>query len=163
VVTTDPYDGRPGGGFSYRYGVLEAKIFLPAATRSTVANWPAVVTLGQVWPRDGEDDVVENLGGLVCSHFHSPGHAPGGNLGGCDPNFTPGWHVVSSNWEPGSVTWYYDGIEIARADTGITSSPMYIVLVNTVSAKSPGIARPGSMRVAYVRVWQRLQPAGRSR
>lgn len=163
VLTTNPRDGRRGGGFTYRYGVLEAKVFLPATARSAVADWPSVVTLGQVWPRDGEDDVVENLGGLVCSHFHSPGHAPGGDLGGCDPSLTPGWHVVSSNWEPGSVTWYYDGIEIAHASRGITSAPMFIALVNTVSAKSPDVARADAMRVAYVRVWQRPRPAGRGR
>lgn len=163
VLSTNPHDGRLSGGFTYRYGVLEAKIFLPAATHTRVANWPAVLGLGRTWPKDGEDDVIENLGGLVCSHFHSPGHAPGGNLGGCVTGFTPGWHVVSSNWEPGSVSWYYDGIEIAHADKGITSSPQYLVLVNTVSAKSPGVARPDAMRVAYVRVWQRRRPAGRSR
>lgn len=163
VLSTNPHDGRTHGGFSYRFGVLEARIYLPGTTGGRVANWPAVVTLGQVWPRDGEDDIVENLGGLVCAHFHSPGYAPGGDLGGCDPSFTPGWHIVSSDWEPGSVTWYYDGIEVARATRGITSAPMYIVLVNTVSAISPGVARADTVRVAYVRVWQRSRPAGRNR
>ena len=159
VLSSNPHDGRAHGGFAYRFGVLEAKIFVPAAANSRVANWPAVVTLGQVWPRDGEDDVMENLGGLVCAHFHSPGYAPGGDLGGCDQSFRPGWHVVSSDWEPGSVTWYYDGIEVAHASRGITSDPMYIVLVNTVSSKSPQVARADAMRVGYVRVWKRA-PVG---
>jgi beta-glucanase (GH16 family) len=162
VLSTNPDDGRArGGGFTYRYGALEAKIYIPGTPDSKIADWPAVIGLGQVWPRDGENDVVENLGGLVCSHFHSPGYAPGGDLGGCDPSFTPGWHVVSSNWEPGSVTWYYDGIEIAHATKGITSAPMYLVLVNTVSSKSPGVAMPDTMRVAYVRVWQRAHAGAR--
>jgi hypothetical protein len=157
VVSTNPHDGRKHGGFAYKYGVLQAEIFLPATADSVIADWPSVVTFGQRWPRDGEDDIVENLGGLVCSHFHSIGHAPGGDLGGCVPGLTPGWSVVSSNWEPGSVTWYYGGIEVAHASRGITSEPMYIVLVNTVSGKSPQVARPDAMRVAYVRVWQKAQ------
>ncbi len=166
VLSTNPLDGRSSGGFTYRYGVLEARIDVPAirvhgVTR--IADWPAVVGLGQVWPRDGEDDVFENLGGLVCAHFISPGHAPGSNLGGCDPGFTPGWHVVESDWEPGRVTWYYDGIEFAHTDRGVTSAPMYIVLVNTTSMKSPEVARADALRVAYVRVWQRVRPAGRTR
>ena len=156
VLSTNPDDGRGSGGFTYRYGVLEARIYFPG-TGARVADWPAVVTLGRVWPRDGEDDVVENLSGLMCSHFHSPGYAPGGGLGGCDPGFVPGWHVVSSDWEPGSVTWYYDGIEVARASRGVTSAPMYIVLVNSTSSKSPRLARPDVLRVAYVRVWRRLR------
>jgi len=161
VLSTNPHDGRASGGFTYRYGVLEAKIYVPATPQSKIADWPGVITLGQVWPRDGEDDVMENLGGLVCSHFHSPGYAPGGDLGGCDQSFSPGWHIVSSDWEPGSVTWYYDGIEVARATHGITSAPMYIVLVNTVSSKSPEVAMPDAMRVAYVRVWQRASADAR--
>lgn len=160
VLSTNPRDGRAAGGFAYRYGVLEAKVYVPAAANSEIADWPGVIALGQVWPRDGEDDVMENLDGVVCSHFHSPGYAPGGNLGGCDPGFTPGWHVVSSDWKPGSASWYYDGIQIAHANKGITSSPMYIVLVNTVSKKAPQVDRPDAMRVAYVRVWQRRAPAG---
>lgn len=157
VLSSNPRDGRAHGGFQYRYGLLEAKVFVPATPNSKIADWPGVIALGQVWPRDGEDDVMENLGGLVCSHFHSPGYAPGGNLGGCDPGFTPGWHVVSSVWEPGSASWYYDGIEVAHADHGITSAPMYLVLVNTVSNKALQVAMPDAMRVAYVRVWQRAR------
>lgn len=163
VLSSNPDDGRTHGGFTYRFGVLEARIFLPATAQRGIADWPAVVTFGHVWPRDGEDDVMESLGGLVCAHFHSPGYAPGGNLGGCDPGLSPGWHIVSADWEPGSVTWYYDGVEIAHADKGITSDPMYIVLVNTVSAKAPAVARADTLRVSYVRVWQRVRPAGRSR
>jgi beta-glucanase (GH16 family) len=162
VLSTNPHDGRRGGGFEYRYGVLEAKVYVPG-TGSTVADWPAIITLGQVWPRDGEDDVMENLEGAVCSHFHSPGNAPGGNLGGCDPFFRPGWHIVSSNWEPGSVTWYYDGVQIAHITTGVTAAPMYIAMVNSVSSKAPGIARPSTMRVAYVRVWQQAPYVPRAR
>jgi beta-glucanase (GH16 family) len=161
LLSTNPSDGRRSGGFTYRYGVLQAKVYVPGAAER-IANWPAIITLGQVWPKDGEDDIMENLGGTVCSHFHSPGFAPGGPLGACDPTFAPGWHIVSANWEPGSVTWYYDGIEVAHITEGITSAPMYIVMVNSVSAKSPGVARPDSMRVAYVRVWQRAKPAGKA-
>jgi beta-glucanase (GH16 family) len=154
ALSSNPDDGRSHGGFTYRYGVLEARVYLPGAGWQ-IADWPAVETFGQVWPRDGEDDVMENLGGLVCFHFHSPGHAPGGNLGGCDPGLAPGWHVVSSDWEPGSVTWYCDGIEVARTTRGVTSAPMYIVLVNSTSSKSPEVARPDVMLVDYVRVWRR--------
>jgi beta-glucanase (GH16 family) len=151
VLSTNPHDGRSSGGFSYTYGALQARVYVPNSG-SLVANWPAVITLGQVWPRDGEDDILENLGGVICSHFHSPGYAPGGTLGRCDPGFTPGWHTVAANWEPGSITWYYDGVEIAHFTKGVTSAPMYIVLVNTVSAKSLNVARPATMRVDYVRV-----------
>ncbi len=162
VLSTNPEDGRRYGGFQYRYGLVQARVYVPGSG-STVADWPAIITLGQHWPVDGEDDVMENLEGAVCSHFHSPGNAPGGDLGGCDPFFGPGWHTVSANWEPGSVSWYYDGIEIAHITHGVTSAPMYLVLVNSVSSKAPGIARASTMRVSYVRVWQEAPHAPQKR
>jgi beta-glucanase (GH16 family) len=157
VLSTNPKDGRKSGGFQYRYGVIQVKVYLPGVNKTRVANWPAVATFGQVWPKDGEDDVVENLKGRVCSHFHSPGYAPGGDLGRCDGTFKPGWHVVSANWEPHSVAWYYDGKLLKRVTKGVTSQKQYITLVNTVSLKALKLGRSDAMRVAYVRVWQRAK------
>jgi beta-glucanase (GH16 family) len=157
VLSTNPSDGRPTGGFEYTYGVLEAEIYVPSA-HGQIANWPTVMTLGQHWPQDGEDDIMEGLDGTVCFHWHSPGYAPGGNLGACDPAFSPGWHTVEADWQPGSVTWYYDGTQVGRATKGVTSAPMYIVLANTVSVKAPQVAEPGAaLKIKYIRVWQ---PAG---
>jgi beta-glucanase (GH16 family) len=158
LLSTNPYDGRKSGGFEYTYGALEAKVYVPPAG-ALIADWPAVITLGHVWPQDGEDDILENLEGTICSHFHSPGFEPGGPLGGCDKYLRPGWHLFSSDWEPGSVTWYYDGAEIAHITEGVTSAPMYLVLVNTVSVKGQAVSRPDAMRVAYVRVWQHPTPS----
>ena len=153
ILTTNPADGRRSGGFTFRYGVVEAKVYVPG-TGGLIANWPTVMTIGQVWPKDGEDDILEGLSGIDCLHFHSPGYAPGGNLGGCDPGVTPGWHTIASNWEPGSVTWYYDGIEVDKITKGVTSAPMYLVLLYTASSKGRSVATADSMRVAYVRVWK---------
>jgi beta-glucanase (GH16 family) len=153
VVTTDPKDGRKSGGFQYRYGVLEAKVYVPGQG-ALLADWPAVTTFGQQWPQDGEDDILEVIGGAACFHFHSPGYAPSGHLGGCDTAITAGWHTFASDWQPGSVTYYYDGREVGRIIKGVTSAPMYIVIVNTVPAKTPWVDRADALRVAYVRVWQ---------
>jgi beta-glucanase (GH16 family) len=153
VVTTDPNDGRHGGGFQYRYGVLEAKLYVPGQG-ALLADWPAITTFGQLWPQDGEDDILEVIGGTACFHFHSPGYAPSGHLGGCDTAITAGWHTFASDWQPGSVTYYYDGHEVGRIIKGVTSAPMYIVIVNTVPEKTPWVDRADALRVAYVRVWQ---------
>lgn len=148
LLSSNPSDGRAGGGFQYTYGVLEARVYVPASGSQT-ANWPAVFTDGQSWPTDGEDDVMEGLSGELCFHFHSPSGGPGQCVAGA----AAGWHTFASDWEPGSVTYYYDGVRVGQITTGVTSSPMYIILVNTTSAASPQVA-PAAMRVDYVRVWQ---------
>ena len=62
--------GRPSGGFQFTYGVVEALVYIPPSASSAIANWPAVWTDGQDWPADGEDDILEGLGGSACFHFH---------------------------------------------------------------------------------------------
>jgi beta-glucanase (GH16 family) len=149
MVNTDPRDGRSGGGFQYTYGVLEARVNIPA-DGTQIADWPAVWTDGQTWPSDGEDDVMEGQNGKACWDFHDPLGVPRR----CDANIQPGWHTFASDWEPGSVTYYYDGVDEGTIDVGITSAPMFIALDNTVHSGDSGTTEPNSMQVQYVRVWQ---------
>jgi beta-glucanase (GH16 family) len=150
MLTTNPSDGRSGPGYQYTYGVLEAKVYVPA-DGSVLADWPAVWTDGQTWPNDGEDDILESLGGVACWHFHDPLGGPGN----CDASITPGWHTFASDWEPGSVSYYYDGVKVGSISTGITSAPMYIILSNGVGTAPAAYTKPDSMQVSYVRVWQK--------
>jgi beta-glucanase (GH16 family) len=150
MVTTDPQDGRGSGGFQYTYGVIEARVYVPAAGK-LIADWPAVWTDGQAWPADGEDDVMEGQAGAACWDFHAllvviPR--------ACDQALTPGWHTFASDWEPGSVTYYYDGADVGAIATGITSAPMYIAIDNTVHTGQGATTEADSMQVQYVRVWQ---------
>jgi beta-glucanase (GH16 family) len=150
LLSSNPSDGRASGGFQYTYGAMEARVYVPAAGTG-IANWPAVWADGQTWPNDGEDDVMEGLGGQACFHFHSPSGGPGT----CVAGNTSGWHTFGSDWEPGVVTYYYDGVQVGQITTGVTSSPMYLVLSNTVSSTFGGpTVAPADMQVASVRVWQ---------
>ena len=141
IVTTD-------GLFSFTYGYMEARIWLPGS--SEIADWPAFWADGQNWPVDGENDVLEGLGGQTCAHFHNPAGGPGACASG---DFAGGWHTFAADWEPGSITYYYDGTEIWQDTSGITSAPMYLIL-NLALDGSPSNTVPATMRVDYVRVWQ---------
>jgi beta-glucanase (GH16 family)/transcriptional regulator with XRE-family HTH domain len=150
LLSSNPHDGRASGGFEYRYGAIEARVHIPASSGSQVADWPAVWTDGQSWPATGEDDIMEGLSGKACFHFHSTV----GASGTCVKGSYTGWHTFASDWEPGSVTYYYDGVKVGQITTGITASPMYILLDNTVMSGSGALATPADVQVAYVRVWQ---------
>lgn len=149
LVSSNPSDGVNGhSGYQYAYGVVEWRAYLPPSG-TQIANWPATWSDGQSWPTDGENDTMEGLGGPACFHFHSPSGGPGNCVNG---NYS-GWHTFASNWQPGVVTYYYDGVQVGQITTGITSQPQYLIMNNSVESDSP-IATPATMLVDYVRVWQ---------
>jgi beta-glucanase (GH16 family) len=75
-----------------------------------------------------------------------------GDGSGCPSGtYTDGWHTFAANWEPGIITYYYDGVDIGSVTSGITSAPMFLVL--DYDAEISGQA-PATMKVDYVRVWQ---------
>jgi beta-glucanase (GH16 family) len=158
VVSTNPRDGRRYGGFEYRYGVLEARMFIPGIG-GRVANWPGLWADGYHWPYDGEDDVMEGVGGSACFHFHSPHFARHGP-GGCAADFRPGWNTFAADWRPGSVSYYYDGHLLGTVTEGVTDKPMFIVIDNTVWRNEAFLTRPATLKVDYVRVWQPAAPHG---
>jgi hypothetical protein len=140
------------GKFDYTYGYMEARVWMPGT--SAVTDWPAVWAQGQAgnWPVNGELDVVEGLGGSACWHFHDPSGGPGGCASG---NYAAGWHTFGADWEPGIVTWYYDGIDVGSVTSGVTSSPMYLLMNLAVDHTYGGaIQTPATMRIDYLRIWQ---------
>jgi beta-glucanase (GH16 family) len=144
IVTTD-------GLFNFTYGTIEARIKLDG-TSGSINNWPAFWADGMGnWPSTGELDVMEGLDGRAAYHFHSNSGGPGSDVAG---NYT-GWHTYTADWSPGRVDYYYDGRKVGSITTGITASPMYLILDYAISGHSTGPrVTPDTMQVDYVRVWQ---------
>jgi len=141
------------GKFQFTYGFMQARIWMPGQS-GQIINWPAFWADGQNWPRTGEIDVLEGLGGKACWHFINPGAVRGHCVAG---TFYNGWHTFGADWEPRSITYYYDGHAVGRIRSGITHSPMYLILNNaTTHLYQIPLHVPAVVRVAYVRVWQHL-------
>jgi beta-glucanase (GH16 family) len=138
------------GTFSYTYGYIETRVWLPGSTGAGL-DWPAVWEVGNPAPADGEIDVVEGLGGQACWHFHDPSET---GYGGCSGVYAGGWHTFGADWEPGSVTWYYDGAKVGVETTNITGDPMYIIADLAADNTYGGPAGAGTMKIDYIRVWQ---------
>jgi hypothetical protein len=144
IVTTD-------GKFQFTYGVTEVRAWMPGSG-GVIADWPDIWTDGQNWPTDGEDDIMEGLRGQACWHFHyTDGNAPGNCASG---SFTGGWHTFAGDWEPGIVTYYYDGKAVGTITHGITTAPMYLLVSLGADNTYGGPVAAGRIRVDYVRVWQ---------
>ncbi len=95
---------------------------------------------------------MEGLGGQAVAHYHSPSESGGPLVG--SGTYAGGWHTFAADWEPGSVTYYYDGVNVGTL-TSVSTSPMYLILNLALSTTitSPNVA-PATMKVDYVRVWQ---------
>jgi hypothetical protein len=144
LVTTDPFDGSHGSttgldpsvvypgpsgsntntGYTFSYGFVEAKVYLPPSG-SEIANWPAVWATtpppnSSGNPTYNEMDMLEGLSGQACYHLHSNSGGPGNCASG---NYS-GWHTFAGDWEPpvtnssdvitqpAYVTYYYDGKDV---------------------------------------------------
>ena len=146
------------GKFNFTYGFIQARVWLPGAPGNPdyVANWPGVWTDGQNWPQDGEIDIAEGISGNECAFFHNGATvnqalSPGGGNGCPGGIYTEGWHTFAANWEPGIITWYYDGVDIGSVTSGVTSAPMFLILDYDAQ---PPVRAPDTMKVDYIRVWQ---------
>ena len=143
----------------FTYGFMEARIFIPTNAAGEPVDSVSFWADGRTWPTTGELDVMEVLRG--CGPHGTAGfgyhfHNSAGAFGHCaSMTHLGGWHTFGADWEPGSVTYYYDGREVGRLTNGITAAPMYLILAAGVDPTDNGpTLTPATALVDYVRVWQ---------
>jgi beta-glucanase (GH16 family) len=167
MVMTGGRKYRQLPGFTYRYGLAEARVRVPKGK----GLWSAFWMLPASYESRPEIDAIEILGdstSIQRMHFHylEP-DATRADVGAdwVGPDFSAGWHTFAVDWESDAVVWYVDGVERWRfADRSvIPREPMYLVLNLAVGGKSPGRPHgstifPSYFSVDYVRVSQRVVP-----
>ena len=174
--------------FDTTYGYVEARISLPATAGAWPAFWmlPESTDIYGGWPVSGEIDIMETCGAfnsekhnIACGtlHWGVPTHVYKGS-GYVDlfSDYTY-FHTYAVDWEPGKMTWYYDGQPIKSLDnwTGAIPAtsdalgfdapfdmPFYMILNLAVdsgqfggSVNKAGFKDDINMYVDYVRVFQR--------
>lgn len=163
MISTGPsaYGATPK--FTFLYGYMEIRARVPAGQ----GFWPAFWTLPAdlSWPP--EIDVFEILGnapGIINMHYHYPTASGGdGDTGATwnGPDFAAGWHTYAVDWEPGSLTWYVDGIARRQyTDANVVAKPMYLLANLAVGGNWPGppdaaTPFPSALQIDYIRVWQK--------
>ncbi|MCR4693694.1 MAG: glycoside hydrolase family 16 protein [Pseudobutyrivibrio sp.] len=178
---------KPDGQlFNTTYGHVEARIALP----QTAGAWPAFWMLPESteiygnWPTSGEIDIMETTGtnaDKACGtlHWGAPEHVYKGS-GYTDLNSEISYfHTYAVDWQPGSMTWIYDGQPIytlsnwknaIAGDSDALSfdapfdQPFYMLLNLAVdsgqfggSANKANFDGDINMYVDYVRVYQKTE------
>ncbi|WP_082599871.1 family 16 glycosylhydrolase [Nocardioides sp. Soil777] len=148
--------------YRFRYGYAEARMFLAANTDPSLAdvgscgpNWPAFWLNGENHPEDGEIDVMECLSDDdVAWHYWWAGGVRGGYPDRWRASMPGGggWHTFGVNWQPGRLTFYYDGRKVGTHTRGVTGSPHYLILNHGISG--PEVKVPATLMIDYVRVWK---------
>lgn len=152
--------------FAQTYGYFEMRARLPRGS----GMWPAFWLL----PRDGqagEIDIMEAFGAPNAkgegganrihwaNHFDLPSDM--GDWVTVPADIYSGCHSYGADWEPDTITWYFDGQPIARVATPVlANNPMYILANLAVGGTWPGPAAGESahMEISSIRVYRRVDP-----
>ncbi len=168
MVTTGPDPTAPDSApkFRFQYGYVEARVKVPAGK----GLWPAVWLLPTEDPWPPEIDVLEVLGhdpstAHVALHWEKPKNKKEDDAKlytarGVD-DLSAGFHTFGVNWQEDAITWYRDGVEIARySDVAhVPHEPMYLLMNLAVGGGFPGSPSkstkfPATFEVDWVRIWQ---------
>jgi beta-glucanase (GH16 family) len=113
MVMTGGRKYRQLPGFTYRYGLAEARVRVPKGK----GLWSAFWMLPASYESRPEIDAMESLGGSTSIqrmgfHYLKP-DATRADVGAdwVGPDFSAGWHTFAVDWEPDAIVWYVDGVE----------------------------------------------------
>jgi beta-glucanase (GH16 family) len=147
--------------FNLTYGYLEVRAQVPKG----VGLWPAVwlATHDESWPP--EIDLMEIQGNNtvmnhMTTHYSDAAGPEQKQYGWAGPDFSKGFHTFGLQWTPSQLTWYVDGIQRFRTSIGVPDKPMYVIANLAVGGDWVGppnakTAFPASLKLAYIRVYQR--------
>ncbi|MCM1440727.1 MAG: glycoside hydrolase family 16 protein, partial [Roseburia sp.] len=106
------------------YGYIEARMSLPQTKGAWPAFWmlPESTDIYGSWPVSGEIDIMETTGintDSACGtlHWGAPEHVYRGSGYVTLNKEIQYFHTYAVDWEPGKITWYYDGTPIKTMST----------------------------------------------
>ncbi|MFK8022911.1 MAG: carbohydrate binding domain-containing protein [Ilumatobacter sp.] len=158
----------------FAYGRIESRLQVPTGGDGL---WPAFWSLGtdityNPWPGAGEIDFMEYVSRLpneIFGTIHGPGYAGGNSFSGIwdfGERVDNEYHTFTTEWEPGLITWYVDGIKYHEArpsdvdpNPWVFEKPFFLLLNFAIGGNfggtpDPANTYPQEYLVDYVRVYQ---------
>lgn len=142
--------------FEFTYGRVEFKARAPLGR----GLWPTLWLLPTDESPTPEIDIMEawdeDPWHVALLYHGSPSYVP--SQWAAVNDISRGWHTYTLDWSPGALIWSVDGDQVFRVDSGVPSTPMYLVANLAVSGDpvhAPDASTPAtaSLDIASVRVW----------
>ena len=138
VVNGTPYVAAPvpilpgagsGGGLTYGRYSVRYRADSAAGYKTAWLLWPD----SGVWPGDGEIDFPEgNLNGTIGAYAHYANSAGGQDA--FETSVTSSaWHTATTEWMPGRINFYLDGVLIGTSTHQVPTHAMHWVLQTETS------------------------------
>jgi hypothetical protein len=162
---------------AFRYGYFEARMKWDVATGAWPAFW--MIPVQNIWgaSETGELDIFEGQGDPADSHTYFGTIHDWVSVNGTSTDIAnnlasnsatiPGvdftqWHKYGVLWVPGTVTWYFDDVQVLTAPTYPIFDQQYFYLmlgeqegVGWQGGNTTGVtAKNLSLSVDWVKVWQ---------
>ncbi|MDA8963390.1 family 16 glycosylhydrolase [Pseudomonadales bacterium] len=156
----------------FKYGRIDIRAKIPRGN----GLWPALWMLGESissvgWPRSGEIDIMEMIGGsnsttLGTAHWFNGGHNyTGGNTTIASGELADEFHVYSIIWTAQSISWYLDDdpqpffvLDISPSELSEFRENFFflfnIAVGGTLGGSVDNSNLPQTMVVDYIRVFQ---------
>jgi len=161
------------GKVAYQYGLIEARMKLPAGGGTWPAFWMLGTSITTVpWPLSGEIDIMEAAGNepyKISGTAHSA-NSRGEHIWNGDYSYTPqltasGYHTFGVLWKPDRIDWLLDGqvyYTLQHRDVGVSpwpfNDPFYIIVNTAMGGGFGGLVDWGLTRatttVDWIRVYQ---------
>jgi len=147
------------GMFSQLYGYFEARMQLLDGAMYWPAFW--LIPANNTWPP--EIDIMEDYVGLptIYQNWFSQTTGEETVLSYTSPvDLGAGLHVYASDWEPGSITYYVDGVQTNQVtNSNVPNIPMFII-ANLALHNSGGFVSGSSVYIDYIRVYTKVSNGG---
>jgi beta-glucanase (GH16 family) len=153
IITTEK-------SFNFEYGLVEVSAKLPAGD----GMWPAIWLLPSSLDWPPEIDIMEMLGSdptMIYASTHSGANNDSSTLPVYVGDTTQAFHTYGLDWEPNTITWYFDGNAIRTVATpSDMHQPMYLLINLAVGGVGswPGPVTsasefPAQMSIDYVHIY----------
>ena len=144
--------------FSQTYGYFDMRAELPSGPGLNSAFW--LLPESGAWPPELDaEEVVSGSPTTLVNTAHTGADNSANPMWSNIPDSSQGYHDYAVDWEPDTITWYFDGQQVAQQATPADMhQPMYM-LVDTIAGTSgswQGRPNPGetaSMKVDYIRAY----------